>query len=396
MKILVGWDDEAQAELISLYLNVDVNEAVVTTEPAQVLREVSNGHVWDAVLINTRLPDIEGAYTLFQELRKAQPDVPVIGACSSQDVFRMARFMTGGMKSYIIRDDGADFVFLLQTTVEQVVASVQAERENKIAEKLREEIESVRKLQESIIPQQLSCPPGYAICARYEPSQMQVMGGRPVLMAGGDYYDVFSYDENNIVVLVGDASGHGMKACMSIMTMHTLVRMLRNDKYQDPSAFVREVNRQLCQQSVVCSEGGFITLLYGVLHLDRQEFQWTSAGHPIPLLHELEFDRVGAVASDECGGMPLGIDPDAEYDVQTTAIPPASRLLLYTDGLVDAFPERAEVHKGYGVPGVSNSLRSARSLTLSDTLDALFKDTHAFTGGTGRHDDTSAVLIERS
>ncbi len=42
-------------------------------------------------------------------------------------------------------------------------------------------------------------------------------------LAGGDYYDAFAHGDN-IVVLVGDASGHGMKACMSIMTMHTLIR----------------------------------------------------------------------------------------------------------------------------------------------------------------------------
>src|SRR5262249_39980002 len=158
-----------------------------------------------------------------------------------------------------------DFVFLLQSTVESVVQAVQAERERKIAERLREEIDSVRKLQESIIPRNLPAPPGYTICARYESSQIRVLGGQPVAMAGGDYYDVFTSDGSDAVLLVGDASGHGMKACMSIMTMHTLVRMIRGQSYRRTSAFVAEVNRLLSEHGILTGDGGFITLLYGVL-----------------------------------------------------------------------------------------------------------------------------------
>src|SRR4029079_799686 len=130
-------------------------------------------------------------------------------------------------------------------------------------------------------------PAGYHMCARYEPSQIRVLGGRPVTMAGGDYYDVFRLDRNNMVLLVGDASGHGMKAAMSIMVMHTLVRMIRTHRYQNTAAFVQEINNQLCQHSVVNEEGGFITLCYGLLQLDTNELQWTSAGHPIPLVQDL-------------------------------------------------------------------------------------------------------------
>jgi serine phosphatase RsbU (regulator of sigma subunit) len=396
MRVLVGWDDVAQADLISLYLSVEASEIVVTTEPEKLLAEVRRSGDWDVILMTTHMPDIDGSYAVFNRIRQLRPGCPIVCACESQDVFRMAKFMGGGMRTYVLRDAGAEFIFLLQATLETVVSAVHNEREQKIAERLREEIDSVRKLQESIIPKDIVTPPGYSICARYEPSQVKVMGGQPIVMAGGDYYDVFRLDDSHIVVLVGDASGHGMKACMSIMTMHTLVRMVRSRQYEDPATFVVEINRQLCEQSIVSSEGGFITMLYGVLNTDHHVLQWCSAGHPPPLLQNLERNEVVALAADDAGGLPLAITPEADYETHTSPVPPGSRLLLYTDGLVEAFPDGEEEHVEFGIQGIHETLRRMRGKPVSEAFESLFDDSHAFTKGSGRHDDTSIVLLEHA
>ena len=102
-------------------------------------------------------------------------------------------------------------------------------------------------------------------------------------MAGGDYYNVFRPDERTLVMLIGDASGHGLKACMSIMAMHTLIRMLGGDRYRDTAAFVTEINERLCENSIVQGGGGFITLFYAAVDVETHVMQWTTAGHPLPL-----------------------------------------------------------------------------------------------------------------
>lgn len=396
MRILVGWDRADEAELVSLYLGVDGDEARVTTDPGELLDAAGKaGEGWDAILLSLSLPNADQSYPLFQQLRRIQPDCPIIGACSPEDTFRVAKFLTHGLRSYVLRDPAGDFVFLLRTTVEAAVEAVRAEREQQVAERLREEIESVRRLQESILPRDLKSPPGYEICARYEPSQIRVLGRQPVVMAGGDYYNVFTLSPTEIVLLVGDASGHGMKACMSIMTMHTLIRMIRDKQYNDTAAFVGEVNRRLCEQSIIQDDGGFITLLYGVLHTDRNEFQWTSAGHPVPLLYRTADGRIEPLASNEAGGLPLGIYDTAEYETRTDLLPPDSRLLLYTDGLVEAFHDEDNEQLAYGVDGIEQTLVRMGRGPLPQTMQALFDDSFDYTRGAGRHDDTSAVLVER-
>lgn len=395
MRILVGWDDTAQAELIRLYLNVDGNGVVVTTDATQFLTLVNSPQDWDVILLTTSFPDHDSAFDIYQKVHEVRPECPVVAACLPDDVYRLARYLTSGLRAYLIRDAKGDFMFLMNAVIEGAVRQIESERERLVAEKLRREIDSVRQLQESIIPHNIACPENYSIVARYESSQIRVIGGQPVTMAGGDYYDAFTLPDDSVIVLVGDASGHGMKACMSIMTMHTLIRMIRYDEFRDPARFVAYVNKMLCKQKVVNNEGGFITLLYGVLDPKSSEFKWASAGHPAPMIQRLDGDEFEVIGDEDSAGLPIGIIPDAEYETHTYKIPARSRLLLYTDGIVEAFPVGGDQHCEFGIKGVQESMRNASELPLSQAMQKLFDDSQAFTRGQGRHDDTSVLLLER-
>ena len=71
-------------------------------------------------------------------------------------------------------------------------------------------------------------------------------------------------------------------------------------------------------------------------------------------------------------------------------------MLLYSDGLTDAFPAGGDVYDQFGEKGIVKCLRSSARASLDSALDQLFLDSQAFTAGSGRHDDTSAVLVERT
>lgn len=396
MRILVCWDDQAEGDLISMYLSVDGSEITAVVGADAAHQELTVQPAFDVILLAINQPTVDDGYSLFQELRHQSLDVPIIGACLAQEVFRIVRFMTNGMSAYVIRDAAGDYMFMLQAMVEHTVEAVRAAREQKLAHKLREEVESVRKLQESVIPKNIEAPPGYAVTGRYEPAQIRILGGQPVTMAGGDYYDIFTLPDNTMVLLVGDASGHGMKAAMSIMTMHTLVRMIRTQQYKDTAHFVTVMNQQLCEQTIVSEEGGFITLLYAILFPETGELQWTAAGHPPPLLQNLDTGEITPLGEQDCGGLPLAVTDCAEYETYTTKLPPNMRLALFTDGIEEAFPAASKkAHMQFGIEGITETMKRHKDSTLDDMLQALFDDSNAFTEGSGRHDDTSVVLLER-
>jgi len=396
MRIFIAWESSDEIETMESFLNIGDNSTVGFKEEAPLVKALREQPTCDVLLLSLNFPTPDESYGVFQRLRQANPDVPIVGAYSPGEIGRLAKFMLAGLHTHVMRDAAGEFIMLLTTVLEAAHQAVQARRAQLLADKLREEVESVRQLQESVIPQSLPQIPGYKILARYEPSQIQVIGDRPVVMAGGDYYDAFRLGET-LVLMLGDAAGHGVKACMSIMTMHTLIGMIRAQTYGDTAEFVHDVNNRLCKSSIVAGDaGGFITLLYGSLDLQKHELQWTSAGHPLPLIHNLETNEVKAMGTAEQAGLPLVVAEDWTYPSVRSFLPPRSRVLMYTDGLEEAFPNDNERHRQFGVTGIIRTLQDCHDKPLEDVLQALFDESNKATHGAGRLDDTSIMLVERT
>jgi len=359
MKILVAWDDPNEAELMSLYLNGE-NDLRVVGSPEEMLEHARTG-AWDVVLMSLCYPSsVDGGFDLFCKLQNVLSGVPIVVAARPSEMIALPRLMTRGLRFNTYRDPQGDFIFLLLQTIESAIGAVKDEEEKKLAEQLREEINGVRLLQEAIIPRGLNPPGGYKAAARYEPSQITSVGGKAVTMAGGDYYDLFNATDHTLVALVGDASGHGLKACMSIMTMHTLVRMVGQARFDDAAGFVTEINGMLCSNSIVQSGGGFITLLYAALDTLTHKVSWASAGHPPALLHNLATNEVTQMGANNDGGLPLGIADGMPYESFEFHVPSRCRLLLYTDGLTDPLlPAKAKAGSRSGCPGSAERCKLA-------------------------------------
>jgi len=396
MQILVGWDNAVERETITSFLNIGDNTADVFGDASEFETALRVGS-YEVVLLALNFPTQQECFALFQRIRRERPDTPIVGAWFQGELSHIAKFILAGLHSYMLRDSSGEFIMLLTTVLEAAHQSVLARRARLLADKLREEVESVRQLQESVIPAMLPQVAGYKLVARYEPSEIRVIGDKPVVMAGGDYYDAFRVRDNTLIMILGDAAGHGMRACMSIMTMHTLIGMIRDQSYPDTAEFVTEVNHRLCRSTVVSGDsGGFITLLYGSLDTERHILQWTSAGHPIPLIHNLATNEVSSLGKAEQCGLPLVVAEDWQYPSVLVEIPPGSRVLFYSDGLEEAFPNDNERHQQFGLAGITKTLQETAHLPLESVLEELFAASNRATKGAGRMDDTSIVLLERN
>jgi serine phosphatase RsbU (regulator of sigma subunit) len=109
----------------------------------------------------------------------------------------------------------------------------------------------------------------------------------------------------------------------------------------------------------------------------------------------LKTNQVVQVGTDADGGLPLGISPGVTYPAGQVEVPPESRLLIYTDGLTDAFPQEGENCVPFGTRGIHEVLRRTCPATTEEALAALFGESQEYTGGSGRHDDTSVVVVDR-
>ena len=117
MRILIGWDSAEERETIESFLNIGDNSTGGFCDVAG-LEAAYKQKTWDAVLLSLNFPSPEDAYGLFQRLRHANPDVPIIGAYSPGEIGRLAKFMLAGLHTHVLRDPTGEYIMLLTTVLE--------------------------------------------------------------------------------------------------------------------------------------------------------------------------------------------------------------------------------------------------------------------------------------
>src|SRR5579863_8142590 len=174
MRVLVGWDDESEIELLSMYLEVGETTVKVVRDPASLVGAIcgggaNHGGEFDVVLMPVTFPDGDGSFAAFEKVRRAAPDLPVIVAARPGEIYPLSRFISHNVEAHVYRDPAKEYLFLMQALLESALAAKRAEQARRLAEKLRSEVDSVRKLQESMIPRDMPAPRGCELVGRYEP-----------------------------------------------------------------------------------------------------------------------------------------------------------------------------------------------------------------------------------
>ena len=180
---------------------------------------------------------------------------------------------------------------------------------------LEQEFRSARELQQVLIPETLPEVPGYAVTSAYRPAQE----------VGGDFFQIIPLEggyAGSTLVLLGDVSGKGLKAAMTVSLIVGAVRTLAKFAPQ-PADLLAELNQRLWGRM----QDGFTTCLAMILGPDGRCVV-ASAGHPAPFLNDHELDLPGA--------LPLGLTADARYAELSFDLREGDHFSLYTDGLLEA------------------------------------------------------------
>ena len=169
----------------------------------------------------------------------------------------------------------------------------------------------------------------------------------PCGMIGGDYYAITKLGDDQYGLMLADVMGHGVAAALYTMHLsqlwdrfHTLLT--------DPVEFAARVNNELAK--LVGTDESFATAVCALVDLKDRKFRFTGAGGPQVLL--LHSD--GTHDCLEQPGLPLGIMEDVSYDEVSVAIDKGDRLLLFSDGVIEASNAAGET---LGVDGLVRLLR---------------------------------------
>lgn len=187
---------------------------------------------------------------------------------------------------------------------------------------MEQEFKSARELQQVLIPESLPALPGFAFTSSYRPAQE----------VGGDFFQVIPLEgdyEGSTMILLGDVSGKGLRAAMTVSLIVGAARTLARFA-PDPGEMLAELNLRLFGRL----QGGFVTCLAVRLNA-AGHCVMASAGHPAPFLNKQEIKMVGA--------LPLGILPAAMYTETAVDLREGDHFALYTDGLLEARNESGEI-----------------------------------------------------
>ena len=173
-------------------------------------------------------------------------------------------------------------------------------------------------LQHSLVPSALPAVAGAELAARYVP-------GTGAL--GGDWYDVFTLPSGELGVTVGDVAGSGLAAAVIMGRMRSALRAYALETI-DPDEVLARLDRKMGH----FEPSALATVLYAVFDLDAGQMRLCLAGHfpPVIAVPGQPAELVRAEA-----GLMIGVDADIKRPVTTVAIPSASLLCFYTDGLVE-------------------------------------------------------------
>lgn len=233
------------------------------------------------------------------------------------------------------------------------------------------ELSIARDIQASILPQAMPQVPGLAVAARY----------RPMAAVAGDFYDFVEIDRQRLGILVADVSGHGVPAAL-IASMVKVALAAQRECADRPGEVLAGMNRTLHGRL----GGRYVTAAYLFVDAAAGTMRYAAAGHP-PLLRT-GLQQHPAVQEVEQNGILLGFLQDAAYDDREEPLHVGDRLLLYTDGLIEAENGAGDF---FGLDRVKTAL-SASNFPGDATIDAVLHAMDSWSGLPAR-DDLTLVLL---
>ncbi|MDX2118981.1 MAG: PP2C family protein-serine/threonine phosphatase [Planctomycetota bacterium] len=265
---------------------------------------------------------------------------------------------------------------LIGSMTRTLVAVNEARRLN---EALTAQFEQVARVQQALLPDKTPEIPGLRIATSYLTSDQ----------AGGDYFDFFELPDRKWGVVIADAAGHGAAAATVMAMLRAILHCYAPSCQQREATAVGALsfaNSKLCKSRL---DGNFVTAFLGVYDPKTHEFEFANAGHNPPRVRRAD-GTIEPVLYDGAG-LPLGIMEPYECTSSRLTLRPGDTLVLYTDGITEAFNAQREM---FGEQRLDAALRSC-SGEADCIIDSIHKALFEHNASRTRSDDQTLVVLER-
>lgn len=246
--------------------------------------------------------------------------------------------------------------------------------------KMKEDLNAAAEVQKALLPQVLPEIANIKFAWRYKPCEQ----------LAGDILNIFKLDETHIAVYIIDVSGHGVSASLMAVMVSKLLSINENTKSKkraipSPKVVAERLNSYFQMGG---DSSKFFTMVYGVLDIENYTFDYVCAGHPPPIL--LSAQKEPVFLYDE--QFPIGVVDKPRYSQKTIKLNAGDKLVLYTDGVIEACNDKDEV---FGNDRLIKQLVLLSESKLGRIFSAVIENLEQWCGKEKIRDDISMLGFQR-
>ncbi len=251
-------------------------------------------------------------------------------------------------------------------------ARLQAERLER--EKIVQELEIARNIQQSFLPDITPIVEGAEVSALFLPARQ----------VGGDFYDFIPISERNLGLVIADVSGKGVPAALFMALSRALMRANSLQDSHVSNAVIR-TNRLILE----CATSGlFVTLFYAILDTQTRRLKYVSAGHNPPILYKNKTKEIQLLQAD---GIALGVLDDILLEEKEVSLEKGDVIALYTDGVTEMINTQEEE---FGEERLIQLISENHTLSANDLIYKIKDVVMSFAGEAPQFDDFTVMIVK--
>ena len=365
--------DDAKANLDILVEGLKSDHKLSLAMNGEMALQVAERTPPDLVLLDIMMPGIDG-YEVCRRMRQMPEtaEVPIMFLSSLEEVQNKTRGFEVGANDYLTKP------FEMLEVKARVRSLLKAKAySDAVKEQIASELRVAREIQMGMLPHDFAAVEqtfGLQFGAVLEPARE----------VGGDLYGVFASGLDRLVVFLGDVSGKGIPASMFMVRAISLARLLARE-IAEPERILARLNDELSADN---PSGMFVTFLCAVYEPGSRRLVLANGGHCRPVLLPASGQPRWAVKNL---GTALGFESGLEFERTELALNPDDALVLYSDGVSEAFNPLEECYGNDRLlaDALALSGQSAPAITAG-----LLQKVRAFAGTAPQSDDIAILTLK--
>ena len=383
---ILSVDDELDLEvLLTQYFTRQIRkgeyEFAFAHNGLEALQKLLETPDFDIILSDINMPEMDGLTLLAKVNELKNPAMKCIMVSAYGDMDNIRSAMNKGAFDFATKPiDLDDLSRTIEKAIEQVRYIRESQQEHNQLESIKNDLAIAGEIQQTILPR--SFPPF--------PELTEVVdiyaSMTPAKDVGGDFYDFFQIDDERIGLVIADVSGKGVPASLFMAVSRTLLRAtaLRGISSAECLTYA---NKLLCKESL---DSMFVTVFYGIYHYKTGMMDYTNAGHNPPYL--LRGGRTVECLSVSSNFV-VGVFDDIEFESNTLTFGIGDTLLLYTDGVTEAFNDKREQFSESNLQDILASMHESSS--AKEVVTSVLQSVKTFSGDYPQSDDITLLSLQR-